>query len=344
MVEDILCGGGENMKIDFVIAWVDGSDPAWQAERRKYKPDAGSDGSAVRYRDMGIMKYWFRAVEAYAPWVNRIHFITWGHLPDWLNTDHPKLHIVNHRDYIPEEYLPTFSSRPIELNMHRIPDLSEHFVYFNDDILLNGPVTPDFFFHKGLPCDYAHIENIGSGGIDDVYSHTLFNESYLVSKHHSYLRSFLKHPSKYINFAYPCKSNIKNLLKIENKDYFPSFDDHHLATAYLKQSFVDLWDQEFEILDQVSRRKFRSPFGISQRAVRFSQLASGRFHPVAKKSRGKLLHLWMEPKAIYDAILCDNNKMICMNDTTKNIDFSELTDMICRAYEQKFPKPSAFEK
>ena len=102
------------MKIDFVIPWVDGNDPAWQEERRKYKPDTGADASAARYRDMGILKYWFRAVEAYAPWVNRIHFITWGHLPEWMNTDHPKLHIVNHKDYIPAEYLPTFNANPIE--------------------------------------------------------------------------------------------------------------------------------------------------------------------------------------------------------------------------------------
>ena len=74
------------MNIDFVIPWVDGSDPAWRKEKYKYmgidEPDAGDE----RYRDMGLLKYWFRAVEAYAPWVNQIHFITWGHLPDWLNT------------------------------------------------------------------------------------------------------------------------------------------------------------------------------------------------------------------------------------------------------------------
>ena len=66
---------------------------------------------------MGLLKYWFRAVEAYAPWVGQVHFITWGHLPEWLNTQCPKLHIVNHEDYIPEKYLPTFSANPIELNI-----------------------------------------------------------------------------------------------------------------------------------------------------------------------------------------------------------------------------------
>ncbi|WP_331836427.1 hypothetical protein [Erysipelothrix piscisicarius] len=74
-------------------------------------------------------------------WVNNVYLITYGHLPDFLNVDHPKLKIINHTDYIPSDYLPTFSSHTIELNMHRIEGLSEHFVYFNDDMFLNQPMS-----------------------------------------------------------------------------------------------------------------------------------------------------------------------------------------------------------
>ena len=180
------------MEIDFVIPWVDGSDPAWQEERRKYKTDSSADSGASRYRDMGILKYWFRAVEAYAPWVNQIHFITWGHLPEWLNTDHPKLHVVNHKDYIPEEYLPTFSTNPIELNIHRISGLSEYFVYFNDDTLLNGPVTPEFFFRKGLPCDFAYINNIYNSDPTELFDHIRINCTWATNSHYSYVKAFFK--------------------------------------------------------------------------------------------------------------------------------------------------------
>ena len=86
------------MKIDFVITWVDGSDPVWRKEKNKYMGIDETEAGETRYRDMGLLKYWFRAVEAYAPWVDQIHFVTWGHLPEWLNTECPKLHIVNHRD------------------------------------------------------------------------------------------------------------------------------------------------------------------------------------------------------------------------------------------------------
>lgn len=332
------------MKIDFVVPWVDGSDPLWQKERGQYRVDKTADSCAARYRDMGLLKYWFRAVEAYAPWVNQIHFITWGHLPDWLNTDHPKLRIVNHKDYIPAEYLPTFSSHPIELNLHRIPDLSEHFVYFNDDMFLNAPVTPDFFFHKGLPCDFSHVDNISSGGIDDVYSHILFNESYVISRHYSYLRTFMKYPLKHINRVYPLKTNIKNLLKIENSGYFAGYEDHHLASPYLKKTFVELWQKEYKILDQVSKEKFRTPFDVSQRAFRYVQLASGRFHPVSKASRGIAFQLWMDPADMYDAIRNEKHKMICLNDTSRDIDFDAVIHIIRSAYEQKLPSRSTFEK
>ena len=92
--------------------WVDGNDPEWQKEKNNYDKKDNADGSIVRYRDWDLLQYWFRGVEKFAPWVNKVYFITWGHLPKWLDTSNPKLVIVNHKDYIPEEYLPTFSANP----------------------------------------------------------------------------------------------------------------------------------------------------------------------------------------------------------------------------------------
>lgn len=54
-------------KIDFVLAWVDGADKEWLAERRKYNPAKGADNSAARYRDWENLQYWFRGVEKFAP-------------------------------------------------------------------------------------------------------------------------------------------------------------------------------------------------------------------------------------------------------------------------------------
>ena len=108
--------------IDFVIAWVNGSDPVWLKEKEKFC-GITIESEESRFRDWGLLRFWFRGIERFAPWVNRIHFITYGHLPEWLNTGHPKIHIVNHKEFIPEKYLPTFNSHTIELNFHRIPCL-----------------------------------------------------------------------------------------------------------------------------------------------------------------------------------------------------------------------------
>ncbi len=67
-------------------------------------------------------------------------------MPDWLDTDHPTINLVDHRDLLPAEALPTFNSHAIETSLHRIEGLAEHFVYFNDDFLLGRPVRPESFF------------------------------------------------------------------------------------------------------------------------------------------------------------------------------------------------------
>ena len=129
-------------KIDFVITWVDGSDPVWDMQRQETLRkqgifvDESLDNSTARYRDWDILKYWFRGVETFAPWSTKFILLTYGHLPKWLKKEHPKLHIVRHEDFIPAEFLPTFSSHPIEWNFHRIEWLTENFVYFNDDMFL----------------------------------------------------------------------------------------------------------------------------------------------------------------------------------------------------------------
>lgn len=80
--------------IDFVITWVDMNDPKWQADFAKYSGkinNSKNEVSEARFRDYGLLKYWFRGVEKFAPWVRKIHFVTCGQKPEWLNVNHPKI-------------------------------------------------------------------------------------------------------------------------------------------------------------------------------------------------------------------------------------------------------------
>lgn len=133
------------MEIDFVIIWVDGADENWRKKRAKYKSSENVDNREIRYRDWELLKYWFRGVEKFAPWVRKVYFISDDQCPVWLNKDNDKIRVVSHKDFIPVQYLPTFNSHVIELNLHRIEGLAEHFVYFNDDMFLLRAVKKRIF-------------------------------------------------------------------------------------------------------------------------------------------------------------------------------------------------------
>ena len=75
--------------IDFVVTWLDSSDPEWQKNFVKFKKETTGNTESARFRNLDIFRYWFRAVEQYAPWVNKIYLVTNGTFPKWINSVHP---------------------------------------------------------------------------------------------------------------------------------------------------------------------------------------------------------------------------------------------------------------
>ncbi len=142
--------------VDAVYTWVDDSDPTWRALRDAARGGPGqesADDGAVRYRNRDELRFSLRSLAMYAPWIRHVYLVTAGQVPDWLDRDHPGLTVVDHRELFadPEACLPTFNSHSIESQLHRVEGLSEHFLYFNDDMFLGRPTTPDtFFLSNGL--------------------------------------------------------------------------------------------------------------------------------------------------------------------------------------------------
>jgi hypothetical protein len=141
--------------VDVVYTWVDGRDASFQAALRRHastelgEADLAS-ASLNRYRDHGELRFSLRSLLSFAPWVRRIHILTNGQVPSWLNSLHPRIHLVTHEQVFPEsEALPTFNSNAIEMCLHRIPCLSRRFIYFNDDVFLGRPVRESDFFLPG---------------------------------------------------------------------------------------------------------------------------------------------------------------------------------------------------
>lgn len=132
--------------MDVVITYVNGLDPVWQQE---YSRATNRPALAKRYRDWGLLPYLLRGIERYMPFVGRVFLVVSGEsqVPAWADTGN--LHIVYHRDIIPERFLPTFNSTTIELFLHRIAGLGEEFVYFNDDLFPLAPLERADFFRDG---------------------------------------------------------------------------------------------------------------------------------------------------------------------------------------------------
>lgn len=139
--------------IDIIIPWVNYNDPVWKSEFEYWKQKETGNKDACRYRDWGFIKCVFRSIEENCPWCRYVFLVLSGpsQIPDWLNVKHPKLKIVYHKDYIPEEFLPTFNSNVIELFYSNIEELSQNFILINDDMFFIQKKTEDFFFKNNIP-------------------------------------------------------------------------------------------------------------------------------------------------------------------------------------------------
>lgn len=135
-------------KIDFVIPFVNPSDPEWMKSFKEH-PKANID---CRFRDWGTLPYVFRSIEKHLPWINQLVLIVASEtqIPAWVDTT--KVKVVLHKDFIPAQYLPTFNSNTIEMFLGNIKGITEHFIYSNDDIFFLGDMKKtDFFTEDNKP-------------------------------------------------------------------------------------------------------------------------------------------------------------------------------------------------
>jgi len=142
--------------VDVVFTWVDHNDPEWQLLYRKFFPytaadrvkseNTGDATSATRFHNNDELKYALRSVWNNLSWINRIHIFSNCRPPSWLNVEHDQISWVYHKDIIPKEFLPTFNSHVIESYLHQLPNLTERFLYMNDDFFVMRPKRQDAFY------------------------------------------------------------------------------------------------------------------------------------------------------------------------------------------------------
>lgn len=330
--------------IDFVIAWVDGQDDRWRKQRAAFQPEiSNGDDSEERYRDWGLLRYWFRGAERFAPWVRKIHFVTWGHIPLWLNVNHPKLHIVKHEDYIPKEFLPTFNSHVIEMYLHRIKGLSERFVYFNDDMFMIRPLCQTDFFKDGKPCDMLAFQPVVANPLNPTMSCILLNNILMLSKYFNKRKNVWEHPDNYFCLKYPPLYFIYNFLEL----FFPLYSGLytvHGPSPFIKQTFYDVWEKEETVLLQMSKDRFRSKNGINQYLFREWQKLSGNFYPRNILKFFCYMNVQDENARLIRIIESQKRKIICINDAP----ITGNQEAVCRelqtAFQRVLPEASEFER
>lgn len=329
------------MDIDFVVTWVDMNDPEWKKSFAEYSgriDNSKNSTSIARFRDYGLLKYWFRGIEKFAPWVRRVHFVTCGQKPDWLDVSNPKLHLVDHRDYIPAECLPVFNSSLIELYLHRIPGLSDHFVYFNDDFYMTAPVEPRRFFVDGLPQDIAAFR-LNSGA--SLWSKCLDNNIRLINSKFDKKEVLRRDHDKWFDPSYGGKSFLTRLLRLYGK--FITLKIPHNAQPYLKSTFEEVWNAFGDELSRVSKNRFRSKDDYTQELFRTWQICQGNFHPYNTYQDTKMFPLVLRPQKAIHAVREQRYRLVCLNDNAHIRNYDRVMSDLQDAFGSILPEKSGFE-
>lgn len=336
-----------SFKVDFVVTWVDGNDPAWLLEKAKYsglENEVNINDSVSRYREWDIFNYWFRAVEQNAPWVNKVYLVTYGHIPGWLNIHCPKLRIVKHEEIIPKEYLPTFNSHVIEWFLWKIPELSEHFVYFNDDFFILEPLKKSDFFAGELPKYCAIAKPIETYVSMNAHRHARFNSIGLINSTFDISRCILQYPQKWFNYQY--NTEVKYNIRACEDGFISGMVFNHLGTPFRKSAMEEFCKQFPEHVKKTCLHKIRSSDDIMHQAVQMYEIFHGNFEPIGKNYYGGFYFINKDNVSIVEeAVKKEKHRMICINDheNLSDEEFSIVRNKVKEALEKKYPTKSDYE-
>ena len=291
--------------MDIVITYVNGLDPQWQREYEQY---TNVKILEKRFRDWGTLHYLFRGIEVNMPFIRKVHLVVSqeSQVPEWVNRE--QVNVVLHKDIIPEEFLPTFNSTPIEMHLHRIKDLDEEYMYFNDDIFPLIECKPTDFFRDGK-------------GVLGMSRHFFVSDMFktICRNSDNMARLALGLPSSWL-FLRP----------------------QHICTPMLKSECEALY-AKLEPQIRASITRVRSSQNLSQylfldymylKGKIINERLSKKHFSVGITSSSKLQKFIENP----------TRKLVCINDVKLSEKrYEKLRKTMLDAFEAKFPKKSKFE-
>ena len=325
MVQDIKNFSIDDTPIDIVYLWCNSSDEVWKKKKndelKKYGKTLDNDSiSECRFIDNNELKYSLRSLEKFAPWINNIFIVTDNQVPEWLDITNPKIHIVDHTQIMPPEALPTFNSMAIETRLHKIPDLSEYFLYANDDMFFGNFVDKNFFFNEdGTPIFRFSRRRIIKKIYRRLYGYTIAKAFKMVEN--------------LIGKSFP---------------YFP----HHNIDAYRKSDLEKCYLDFEKDIENTMLQHFREKESVQRSIYEYYSLAKGIGVAKIVNNISAKFSAFLISQPI-DSMLVelresrikyvDKNKpcLFCFNDCIKTTDNDRLA--MGKFLEKKFPKCSSFE-
>ncbi|DAA86325.1 TPA: hypothetical protein CPT87_03020 [Candidatus Gastranaerophilales bacterium HUM_5] len=309
----------KDIKIDLVYLWVNDKDEKWQKKRKywanKLEVNGTPEDSECRYSNNDELKYSLRSAEMYAPWINKIFIVTDNQIPDWLDTNHPKIRIIDHKEIMPEECLPCFNSNAIETCIDNITELSEYFLYANDDMFFSSPVKPDDFFDKtGRPIVNLRLRD----WLEAANTH-MQNIEFTIN-------------------LFQTKFNLSENLKTSE----PS----HCIDAYRKSGFSECKKKFQKVFDRTMQYKFRSENAVQRIIHSFYMLEKQTgvlcLNPKIEEQDFQIqvdnLYLKLDPiDFMRSKIECLKPKLLCINDSqyTCNTDRKNLKQLLYQLFDKK---------
>ncbi len=339
-------------KIDIVIPWVDDTDPKWKAERDKHlnKMEERKSSTDSFFRDWGTLQFVFRGIDEFMPWVNKVHLLTYGHIPEWLNIECDKLNIVNHKDFfLNNDDLPIFNANAIEANLLGIEGLSDKFIYFNDDTLILKKLDESRFFKEDKPLDFL-VQGIPRRGW--LYRKLRSNDIYVSMQENNYRLLNSQFDKKEIVKQYPELFYAKEygfINRLKNK-FFNLFSDfhwlevYHFPMPYTKQNIKEVYEMYEEVFKETSKSKFRRHTDVNQYIYRFVNLVKGNFVPYFPNDTFAI------PLVSYESYMKARDKMFkssifCPNDSAKILseDYEKTKKQLIEDLTKIMPNKSRFE-
>ena len=295
--------------MDLVIPYVNCADTEWQ---KVYQAtNNATANNSVRFRSWGTLKYLFRSVDKYLPFIDRIVLIVAqpSQVPVWLNQKTVK--VVYHKDFIPKEFLPTFNSCTIESFLYNIPDLSDKFIYVNDDMFAISPCAVEDFFTGDKP----NIKFVK----DEKYS-----------------------PDA--TFRCQCRSGLDMICQALGQ---PSYKEgrimrpYHITASMTKESLLQVKNLCGDKIPSTVT-KLRDPKNVNQYIYSYYQYFTGNYE--SKVITYKYFEMSDKAfNAIRQTILSHDYQWICINDSKHIQNYGITRGMLIETFKKKFPNRCRYE-